>query len=167
MTEKNMARADFYTGLLIMVFGITVTVMARLMPDMPEDPYSAPGVLPTFLGFVLIGLSLVMLVRAFRRIKGQVGVSGAEIKSAVTTTSALRITVTIALCIVYTLLVGKVSFPFLTFFFIFGFIVCFEYERKSPLKPQIKKILFAALTAAATSAAIAAVFIYLFLVRLP
>jgi hypothetical protein len=167
MTEKNMNRADFYTGIVLMVFGITVTVMALQMPSIPRDPYSAPGVLPIFLGVVITGLSLIMFIRSIIRTKGQVSVSAASIKSALTATGALRMILTVILCLAYVFLLGKVLFPLLTFFFVFGFIVCFEYERKSPLKPQIKKILIAALVAAATSASITAVFRYLFLVRLP
>jgi putative tricarboxylic transport membrane protein len=167
MTEKNMARADFYTGIVFIVFGITITVMARQMPDIPRDPYSAPGVLPTFLGIIITGMSLVMFIRSIVRTKGQVSISGSSIKNVLTLTATLRIIATLILCLLYIFLLGKLPFPLLTFFFIFGFIVFFEYERKAPLRSQIKKILIAVLTAAVTSAVITAIFRYLFLVRLP
>ena len=167
MTEKNMARADFYTGIVLMTFGITVTVMARYMPDIPADPYSAPGILPVFLGCVITALSLIMFIRAIIRTKGRVGVSGAGFRSVVTTTGTLRILATIVLCLAYVFLLGKIWFPLLTFFFILGFVVYFEYDRAAPPKTRTKKLLTAVVVAAAAAAMITAVFTYLFLVRLP
>jgi hypothetical protein len=167
MTEKNMARADFYTGIVLIIFGITITVMARQMPNIPRDPYSAPGVLPTFLGVVITGMSLVMFIRSIIRTKGQISISASSIKNVLILTATLRIASTVILCLLYVFLLGKLPFPLLTFFFIFGFIVFFEYERKIPLKSQIRKILIAVLTAAVTSAMITILFRYLFLVRLP
>jgi uncharacterized membrane protein YidH (DUF202 family) len=167
MTEKNMARADFYTAIVLLVFGVTVTVMAFQMPEIPRDPYSAPGVLPTFLGIVIIGLSLIMFIRSLVRTKGKVGVSGASIRNVLTMTGTLRMIVTVVFCICYVSLLGKVFYPLLTFLFIFLFILCFEYDRKTPFRPQLKKLLIAVLAAFIASALITAVFQYLFLVRLP
>ena len=167
MTEKNIARADFYTAVVLVAFGITVTVMARYMPDIPRDPYSAPGVLPTFLGVVITGLGLVMLVRSVMRTKGRLGVSGTEFKNAVSSAGTRRMMATAAICLVYAFLVGKISFTIITFFFVFWFIVFFEYDRKTPFGRQIKKLLVAALVAIAASGAITVIFTYLFLVRLP
>ena len=167
MTEKNMARADFYTGIIMMTFGITATVMALQMPKIPKDPYSAPGVLPMFLGVIITGLSLVMFVRSIVKTKGKVGFSGDSVKSFVTDASVLRVAITALLCVSYALLLGKVLFPLLTFLYILVFILVFEYDRKTAFKPQVKKILIAVLVALITALSITAVFEYLFLVRLP
>ena len=166
MTEKNMARADFYTAIVLMAFGITAIVMALGMPVI-SDRYSAPGVLPIFLGIVITGLSFIMFVRSLVRMKGKVGVSLASIKETITAVGALRIIATIVLCLCYSFFLGKVLFPLLTFLFIFAFILFFEYDRKMPLKPQVKKVLIAALVAILASGAVTALFRYLFLVRLP
>ena len=167
MTEKNMTKADFYTSVVLMVFGITITVMAQQMPEIPRDPYSSPGVLPTILGIVITGLSLIMLIRSIIRTRGSLGVSGASIKNVLSMTSSLRMIGTIILCIIYAFLLGKVLFPLLTFFFIFCFILVFEYDRRASIRPQIKKIIFAFLVSSLSSAIITMVFRYLFLVRLP
>ena len=167
MTEKNMARADFYTSVALMAFGIAVTVMARHMPEVPRDPYSAPGVLPAFLGLIITGLSLVMFIRSLARTRGRLGIPGSELKSAFSASSFYRIAATIALCICYAFLLGKLMFPVLTFLFIFGFVVFFEYDRKAPLRGQAKKLIFAALVALIASATVTLVFRYIFLVRLP
>ena len=166
MTEKNMIKADFYTSIVLMAFGITAIVMAVKMPVI-NNIYSAPGVLPIFLGIVITCLSLVMFMRSIIRLKGQFGVSGASLKEALTTVGATRMIVTIILCFCYTFFLGKILFPVLTFFFIFVFICFFEYDRKMPLKPQIKMILVATIVALLASGAVTAVFRYLFLVRLP
>jgi hypothetical protein len=172
MTEKNMVRADFFTSIVLMAFGITVTVMALQMPKeygirAGQSPYSAPGVLPTFLGAVITGLSLIMFVRSLVKTKGRLGVSGESIKNVFAATAALRMIAAVIFCLCYVFLLGKVLYPLLTFLFIFGFIVYFEYDRKTPFKPQIKKLLIAVLVAFLASLAVWAVFRYLFLVRLP
>ena len=166
MTEKNMAKADFYTSIVLMAFGITAIVMAMGMPVI-STRYSAPGVLPIFLGIVITGLSLIMFIRSIIRLKGRFGVSGSSIKEAITAVGAIRMIVTIIFCLCYSFLLGKVWFPALTFLFIFAFIIFFEYDRKLPFKPQIKTILIAALVALLASASVTMLFRYLFLVRLP
>ena len=167
MTEKNLVKADFYTSIVFMVFGITVTVMALRMPQIPRDPYSSPGVLPVILGVIITGLSLIMFIRSVIRTRGLPGVSGSSLKAAFTAVSFYRILATVILCLCYVFLLGKIMFPLVTFLFIFGFIVFFEYDLKTPFKPQIKKILIGALVAFAASATVTVIFQYLFLVRLP
>ena len=167
MTEKNLTKADFYFGAVLMTFGICVMVFANQMPKIPKDPYSSPGLLPVILGIIITALSFILLVRSLIRTRGKIGLSGLSLKSLVKEVSTIRIVVTVAICLGYVILLGKIIFPVLTFLFIFFFIFCFEYDFKMQFRPQIKKILMAALVALLTSAAITSVFRYLFLVRLP
>jgi hypothetical protein len=168
MTEKNMVRADFYTSIVLMAFGIVVTVIALRMPELKgQNPYSAPGLLPTVLGIVIFALSLVMFIRSLLRSKGNVSINAGSFKAFLADTTVWRIFLTIFICVLYAVLLGKVFFPLLTFLFIAAFVVCFEYDLKTPFKSQIKKILLAMLLAFVASAAVTAVFEYLFLVRLP
>jgi hypothetical protein len=172
MTDKNMAKADFYASIVLMAFGISAAVLAFQMPKNygmggSQSPYSAPGLLPSILGLIIAGLSLIMLIRSIIRTKGKVGIAGASFKAAFTDTGTFRIIATIILCLAYIFLLGKLWYPLVTFLFVFGFTVFFEYDRKIPFKPQIKKLLLAALLALITSAVITVVFQYLFFVRLP
>jgi putative tricarboxylic transport membrane protein len=170
MTKKNMGRADFYTAVALIAFGITALVMALQMPAVEErgqSPYSAPGLLPATLGIVIAGLGGILLVRSLVRTKGRVGVSGSSFKKFFTETGTIRIIITIALCLSYTALLGNIFFPLLTFLFVFAFVFCFEYKLKESLRSQVKKILAAVLLAVCTSAGVTLVFQYLFLVRLP
>ena len=166
MTEKNLVKADFYTSIILMVFGITVTVMALRMPVI-SNQYSAPGVLPTILGIIITTLSFIVFIRSLMRSKGKVGISGTAVRDLLKDIGVRRIIATTVLCVGYALLLGKIWFPIITFFFVFSFIVFFEYERKEPFKPQIKKLLMAVLVALITSVSIAVVFEEFFFVRLP
>ena len=166
MTEKNLVKADFYTSIILMVFGITITVMALRMPVI-SNRYSAPGILPMILGIIITVLSFIIFVRSLARSKGRIGISGSSVKNLFADIGVRRIIATTALCLAYALLLGKIWFPLLTLLFVFSFIIFFEYERKEPLKPQIKKVLMAALVALITSVSITLVFEELFFVRLP
>ena len=167
MNEKTLIKADFYTSIVFMAFGIAAVVLARQMPAIPRDPYSAPGVLPTVLGIIIAGLGLVLFIRSLVRTKGRVGVPGASFKAFFSDPSTQRMIITIILCITYVILLGKLLFPLLTFLYVFVFIVIFEYDRTMPFKAQRKKLMIAGLVAFCSSASITAVFQYLFLVRLP
>jgi hypothetical protein len=168
MTEKNMVRADFYTSIILMAFGITATVIALKIPPLKgQNPYSAPGLLPAILGIAILGLSFIMFVRSLLRSRGKVGIQGGSLKAFFLDVTVRRIFLTIFLCILYAFLLGKIFFPLLSFLFIAVFVVCFEYDLKAPLKSQTKKILIALLLAVIVSAAVTGIFEYLFLVRLP
>ena len=166
MTEKNLVKADFYTSIILMVFGITVTVMAVRMPVI-SNRFSAPGILPTILGIIITALSFIVFVRSIIRSKGKVGISGTGVKELLADIGVRRIISTTVLCVGYALLLGKLWFPVITFLFVLIFIVFFEYELKEPFKPQIKKILIAALVALIVSVSVTVVFEELFFVRLP
>jgi putative tricarboxylic transport membrane protein len=167
MTEKNMARADFYTSIILMTFGIAAVALALKMPVIQGDVYSAPGLLPTLLGCVIFALSFIMFVRSLYRSKGKVGVRGMSVRAFVRDPAARRIFLTLAVCVFYALLLGKIYFPALTFLFVFTFVVCFEYDRGTPLTARIKKIAIAALLALIVAAVVTLTFERLFLVRLP
>lgn len=167
VTEKNMVRADFYTSIILMAFGIAAVALALRMPVIQGDVYSAPGLLPTLLGSVIFALSFIMFGRSLYRSKGKVGVRGTSVKAFVQDQATRRIVLTLAVCVLYAVLLGKIYFPALTFLFVFSFVVCFEYERGIPWRGRIKKTAIAALLALVVSAAVTLTFERLFLVRLP
>ncbi|MDR0583366.1 MAG: tripartite tricarboxylate transporter TctB family protein [Treponema sp.] len=167
MTGKNMLRADFYTSLILMAFGIAALALALKMPVIQGDVYSAPGLLPALLGSVIFALSFIMFVRSLYRSKGKVGIRGRSVKAFVQDPATRRIFLTLAVCVFYAVLLGKIYFPALTFLFVFSFVVCFEYERGTPWRGRIKKIAIAALLALIVSALVTLTFERLFLVRLP
>jgi len=170
MTKESLIKADFYTSIILITFGVLAAVMAFQMPGFGGDdqnPYSSPGLLPGILGCLISILGLVMFVRSIVRTKGHLGISANGFKTVFTDTGTYRILATITICVLYVVLLGKLFFPILTFLFIFGFIVFFEYDLKMMFKEQIKKLIIALIVAIVGSVAIWLVFTYLFLVRLP
>jgi len=170
MTDKNLVKADFYTSIVLMTFGITVTAMAIRMPTdfgRGSDLHSAPGVVPFLLGSVITILSLIMLIRSIVRTKGQVGISGSSFKAFIKDNTTFRVILTIAFCLLYFFLLGTLPFMILTIFYIFGFIIIFELDLKTNMKLQIKIFVKAAIIAVIASVAVTMLFEQLFFVRLP
>ncbi len=171
MTDRTIMKADLITSVLLIVFSAAVIVNSISMPTMAdrgESPYSGPGLVPAFIGIMVFILSVVMLVRSMRRgavkflaeDKGKPSDGGNP-------SSWPRIARTVGLCLLYAVLLGRLWFPLVTFLFVLIFILMFEYDLKTPLAGQWKKLLFAVVVALATSASVFFVFQYLFLVNLP
>jgi putative tricarboxylic transport membrane protein len=170
MTEKSMVKADFVTSVILIAMGIAILVLSIQMPTMADrnqSVYSAPGVVPGFIGAMITILSFAMLVRSLKKRALAKFREGAMPKGSLSTESTKRILITIVLCLLYAFLLGKLWFGIPTFGFIFAFIVIFEYDRKKAFSSQIKKLLIAALIAVLTTAAVMLVFQKLFLVNLP
>ena len=170
MTEKSMTKADFITSIVLLAFGIAVVVMSIQMPtvaDANQSKYSAPGIVPGFIGVMLTLLSLSMLIRSIRRKGMQEIVPKGAAKDLLAQESTSRILKTTALCAAYALLLGKIWFPLPTFLFIFSFIILFEYDFKAALRPQIKKIFVAFIIAIVSTTLVTLIFQGLFLVNLP
>ena len=170
MKEENIPKADFYTSIILVAFGITVLILSIKMPTLAEqnkNPYAAPGIVPGFIGAVIAILSSIMLVRSIRKRGHKEKISAASIKGFFFNESTARILKTIFLCVVYSLLLGHLPFILLTALFIFAFVLTFEYSFKESFQSQLKKVAMAALLAVLTSLSVYGVFFYLFLVNLP
>lgn len=170
MTEKNLVKADFYTSIIIMAVSITATVLALRMPTdfgRGSDLHSAPGVVPILLGSIITILCFIMLIRSIVRARGQLGISPSSFGAFVKDTATIRIASTIAFCLSYVFLMGRLPFPVLTFLFIFGFIIFFELDLKVNVTRQTKILVKAAIVAVCSSAAITLLFEQIFFVRLP
>ena len=170
MTEKSMAKADFVTSVVLLAFGVAVLVISIGMPtlaDANQSKYSAPGIVPGFIGVMVTLLSFSMLLRSIRR-KGMVDLVPKDaVKNLFAQETTMRILKTTLLCVAYTILLGKIWFPLATFLFIFVFIVLFEYDFRSAFKPQLKKVVVAFIIAVTSTFLVTLVFQGLFLVNLP
>jgi len=170
MKEENMPKADFYTSIILMAFGITVLILSLKMPTMAEqskNPYAAPGIVPALLGIIIAFLSGIMFFRSIRKGGHRKQITGEAIKGFFIHESTNRMVKTILICVLYSLLLGHVNFVLLTTLFIFIFVLTFEYSFKESFKSQIRKVLMAAVLAVITSTTVYGVFVYLFLVNLP
>ncbi|MCX7028403.1 MAG: tripartite tricarboxylate transporter TctB family protein [Spirochaetes bacterium] len=170
MTEKSMLKADFFTSLVLTAFGAAVLILSIQMPILAEvnqSQYSAPGIVPGFIGVMLILLSGSMLIRSLKRNAFAEIKEGLVPKSFFTQETTRRIGLTVLLCVLYAFFLGKLWFPIPTFLFIFIFISVFEYDFKTAFKPQMKKVIVAAIIGLITTIAVTLVFQKLFLVNLP
>ncbi|TXT46194.1 MAG: hypothetical protein FD137_1293 [Spirochaetes bacterium] len=170
MTEKSMVKADFVTSVVLIALGLAIIVLSLQMPTMADrnqSVFSAPGVVPGFIGVMLTLLSGSMFLRSLKRKALQEVKAGLAPSDVLVQKSTRRILTTIVMCSLYALLLGRVWFPIPTFAFIFIFIVLFEYDKSSSFSSQRKKIIVAATIALATTALVMLVFQKLFLVNLP
>ena len=154
----------------MMAVSIAATVMAIRMPTdfgRGSDLHSAPGVVPAMLGSIIALLSFIMLVRSIIRARGKLGIAPASFGAFVKDTATVRIACTIAFCLLYVFLMGRLPFMLLTFLYIFGFIIFFELDAKVSALRQIKIFVKAAIVAVCTSVAVTLLFEQIFFVRLP
>ena len=180
MNESNMSRADFITSVVLIAFGSGVMTMSARMPRLEErgiNPFTAPGVVPFFLGTIITLLAIVLLVRSIIR-KGWNLRLKDGIGAALKDRQLRRLLMTLALTLIYALvLIGNINYLIGTMLFIFTFIVLFEWKPvdgdvdeitfAARLKANGRVLLWAGVEAVLAAGIIAAVFQYLFLVNLP
>ena len=171
MNEKQMRKADFLSSIVLIIFGVTITVMAVRMPRLEEkgiNPYTAPGVVPGVLGVIILLLSLIMFIRTVRRSDFLPRIQKGHLKDLIKDEGTIRLGVSLALCLIYALvLVGHIPYFLATFLFTLGFILSFDLKFDKIEKSTKRIILIAVIQATISSAVISAAFQYLFLVDLP
>jgi putative tricarboxylic transport membrane protein len=171
MKEQNMPRADFVMSLFLLAFGIAATVLSAMMPRMESqhiNPYSVPGLVPGFLGIVIVLLGSVMLIRSISRGGFRLGLAGSAFQRFFAEQETRRILLTIVLGAGYGLiLLGRMHFILSTGIFVFAFVFLFEIKKGESLIAQWKTVFWGAILAIVTSVSVYAVFTYLFLVNLP
>ncbi|MQY77299.1 MAG: hypothetical protein GH155_06695, partial [Spirochaeta sp.] len=82
MKESNMPRADFIASIFLTLFGSFIFIVALKMPRFEEhnvNPYSVPGILPTFLGAIITLLGIVLLIRSTRQGGFKLGIGKKEV----------------------------------------------------------------------------------------
>jgi len=168
--SQRMNKADFITSLLLTFFGLGVFILSLRMPTFKEvgaNPYSAPGIVPSALGFILFILGITLLIRSISRKGYQIQLSLNGFLFLYRKQSTRRFLIALFLSIIYVLLLGKVNYFILTYFYIFLFILFYEFNFKKKIILQKKVVIYAVLEATIIASCIAFVFQYLFLVRLP
>lgn len=171
MNERQMHRADFITGLLLLAFGVTMTIMSVQMPRLENkdiNPYTVPGIVPGFLGVIISLMSVVLVIRAAINRGFELGVTTDSVRKWITGGTARRLFVTLILTLFYALfLIGHIPYTAATFLFILVFILLFEWRRDFDSRRKIRVVTIAVVQALLTSLVVAGVFQYLFLVDLP
>ena len=165
-----MAKKDFLASIVLIAFSLTVLVHSYTMPRLERrgiDPLSAPGVVPGFIGGVLLVLALVLFVRSIRKGGYRLRAAGGAEKTW-QRGAAYRVLLTLGLSIAYAVgFLGRVNYSLATAGFIFGFICFFELAPGQERKTRIRILALALVQAVLASLAVTLVFQKLFLVDLP
>jgi hypothetical protein len=171
MKETNMPKADFVTSIILLIFSISIIILSIRMPRMEEvgaDPYSAPGIVPGFLGVIILFLSIILLVRSIFKNGFKIDLHRKKIISFFKDKPIIRVLLTLIISVVYgTILLGRTPYVLATFLYVIVFVFIFEYRFDKQFRGQGKTLLFSFIQAILVSGAVAAVFRYLFLVKLP
>ena len=167
-----MARADFYTALFLMVFGIGVAEESWRMPrfaDLGQSIWSSPGITPGMIGIVLAVMGTILFLRSRKELRAartEAGGSGFD------KAGWARAGYTLLLCLIFGVgLVGRIPFQLASFLFMLAFIVSFDfYDNREAYRvpPRMAlRVAIAAVIAAVAAWAISKVFQDIFFVRLP
>ena len=169
---RGMAKADFYTALVLMVLGIGVVEESWRMPrfaDLGQSVWSSPGVTPGMIGAVLAIMGVVLFLRSRKEIRA------ARAEGAVGGFDSggwVRAGYTLLLCLAFGIgLIGHVPFQLASFLFMIIFIVSFDfYDNRDAYRDRwrmARRVAVAIVIAAAASWAISKIFQDIFFVRLP
>jgi putative tricarboxylic transport membrane protein len=166
-----MIRADFITGIVLIVVNLYIIFESWRMPRMEHlgaHPLSVPGIVPAFLAVLLIISGGVLVIRSVMAGGHRLGLSAATARAVLAKPGNRRLLVTLALTIGYAgVLLGHVGYELSTGVFIFAFIVLFEWERGLAPARVTRLIAAAAILAAAATLVVSWTFERLFLVTLP
>jgi len=170
MRETHLPKADFVTSIVIMTLGGAALVLSWMMPTFREvgaHRYSAPGVVPGFLGVVLLLLGGVLFVRSIRSGGYRLDITFEGLRAFFVSASIARFFAALVLSMAYVLLLGEVNYFFLTLVYILTFILAYELWLEKVPRSRGKIWAFAVGEAIVVAAAISLTFRYLFLIRLP
>jgi hypothetical protein len=141
------------------------------MPRMEEvgaDPYSAPGIVPGFLGTVILFLSIILLVRSILKGGSKIDLHQKKVISFFKDEAIIRVFLSMIISVIYgALLLGRTPYVLATFLYVMVFVIIFEYRFDKQFRGQGKIILFSFIQAILVAGVVAAIFRYLFLVKLP
>jgi len=166
-----MPRADFITGLVLILFSFYVIIESWRMPRLEHlkiHPLSVPGIVPAFIGGVLLIFGLILTLRSIKRKGYRIKITAKELRQLLNHPGNQRLLLTAILSIGYAgFLIGNLSYGLATGLFIFLFITLFEWKQETMLKQRTKRLIMAIIIAVISSVAITLVFERLFLVTLP
>jgi len=166
-----MARADFLTGIVLILGSLYVIFESWRMPRMEHlgaHPLSVPGVVPGFLAAILILFGGVLVIRSVLAGGHRLRISASGAREVLARPGNQRLLLTAVLTIGYAgVLIGRVPYALATGLFIFAFILLFEWEKGLPPARTARLVGFAAVLAVAVTVLVSYSFERLFLVTLP
>jgi len=166
-----MVKADFLTGLALVLMSVFVLIESWSMPRLEHlkaHPLSTPGIVPAFLAVVLLVFGLVLVMRSIKAGGHRLGLSRQGIRRVLSEPGNQRLLMTAALTIGYAgVLVGRTPYWLATGLFIFLFVTAFESRRGMSAREFWRMGLASGILAVTVTTAVSWVFERLFLVTLP
>ena len=165
--KKPSPFADLISGSVWLALAVAIMIgswtMDRLV-HLKVPVYTAPGVVPGFLGLALAIMGALLILRSIR--------AGALAQAALPSFSARdhwRLLAALALCFIYPLGLLGSGLPFwlATAIFVAAFVFVFQFEDRKAAGTLLRGAAFAALFGLICGGAVQYVFQELFLVRLP
>lgn len=170
-TPPPSARADLITAVLLLAFGLGIVVHSAGMPtfiDVGGKSYTAPGVVPGFLGTVIAILNLSLAIRSLLRGALRVGGGKPAGHEHFAPISLARLAIAAALCVAFSIgLIGRMPFWLAIAVFVTLFIAIFEWEPKAAPARRLWRLASAAIIGVAAGLGVLMIFQQVFLVRLP
>jgi hypothetical protein len=159
MDEKQMAKADFITAIVMIFAGLVILAVTLYFPRFSEwgGIYANPGFTPFLLVLTLMGMYLYLLVRSLKRGGNQIRITGGKIRNFFQSRVTKRYLICLGLFILYYILLGRIPFLLDTSLYLFLSILIFGGGRW--LKALVISV--------ATSFAVYLIFLRIFLVPLP
>ena len=159
MDEKQMAKADFITSIVMILASIFILVATLYFPRFPEwgGIYSNPGFTSFLLVLTLVSMNLYLLFRSLKGGGSQVRLTGEMVRKFFQARLVKRYFICLGLFILYYLLLGRIPFIVDTALYLFLSIMIFGGNRW----------FMALVISLATSVAVYLVFLRIFLVPLP
>ncbi len=160
MEQKDMPRADFIMGIILMAFTLFIVVESVKMPRFEQDWgafYAGPGFVTMIFGLCTFGMSLYLWWRALKNKGYRIRVTKEMVVAFIRSRAVHRWCLIMGYAFGYFFLLGYLSFYVLTFLFLLGFI--WTFGKRKLVGPLIISLL--------TSITIYLVFTRIFLVPLP
>ena len=167
MRPSALVRADFVTGLFLVVLGAAALIGSLEMPRFEEraiNPYTVPGLVPGLLSAVILVLGTVLTLRGARAGGWRIGWDPAALADP----GWRRLALALLLCVGYAAgLVGAVPFWLATFLFVSLFTFLFEWPHNPGRAARVRAFVIAVAFGALVALVVTYVFQEIFLVRLP
>ena len=136
---------DLILGAVTLVLGVLYTIFAYQIKTRPKltPSYGSARVVPILLGFLLIFLSILLIIQGIRKMKHY---DPAEDTAKMSRGDMLAVVLTVAVIILYTLMLPILGFCFSTIVFLFlCMIVLAPKEKRNYLLFAIVAVVFTAI----------------------
>jgi hypothetical protein len=168
--EQPLApRTDAWVAASFLVFSVAILAFGWRMPtytDQGGQIYTAPALVPSFYGVVILVLSLWLAVRSIRA--GALTPAGTQGPPAEPGNSNARFVIAAGLGVFFIVgLIGRMPFWLAATIFVALFVGAFEWRRGLPRGARLRAVAIAVVQGVVTGFLVTLVFERVFLVRLP